>query len=376
MRWTRVQAQAFFIAASVLLATAGVAAAKTLRIRPPDFTSDAYWDGHAVYVIRVTGVERSGEPRGSLVRYEVVVRISHGPHEETGSVPAAALRPWTCEGATNPSKPRPGDYWLLLEPTTGHEPTAARPVGAPAADPLVQSLEHIAKLRTPSEPDNLLAVARSSDDLVAQYALRRLLGDPTATAAPAEVSGLRALADNVGHSAACRVLSYRAAAHLAGEPDASDAEYGWLQAAVKRTVADDPQQLEPFVDRMLSLAERRPETAAFLTALAEDANVSAAARAAAYDAFVDPRLFNFRTSDDVSRLVFQTCIDLLHDPQPAVRTAAAQALYDLARQVDQSAKAAWTAEGRRALLTAVQAEKDPATKKLLSAYYEGLGPHG
>ena len=335
----------------------------------PNFTAEEYWKSHLIYVAHVTKTQASDTPSAS-VTFERTAIFLNGPPAKTTSILVTQLWSWQNDG--QPLQLKIGDYVLLVEPKTNNEPIVARKIGAPDKDPLVKTLTKIAELRKSGDPKQLLENANSSDDLVSEYCLKRLLETPNVKATQTHLGKLKAQRDDKGRRASVRILSHRLASKLSGETNAATAEYSWLQQTISTSKATDWQEVSPFVNRLIEFGDKRNDTAAFLTKLVKDAKVPLPVRIAAYGAFQDPRLFNFASPDKTSELIFATCIDMLKDKQPEIRSAGAALLHGITSRIDASKRKPFAERAKSALQTALKSEKNDATIHHLKTYRDLL----
>jgi hypothetical protein len=335
----------------------------------PDVTSDAYWDSHHIGAVRVTaaGSDEQGRP---YVTYQWETRLSDGPAEKTATVLVSRLWFGTDPDAT--PHVAVNDRLILFSPKG--EPgaiVATRLDSGPQGTQTWNTLTQIASLRANrSDPSAYVQSALSTDSTVSRYALRSLLDDTGLQAQDGFRAELLQLRDGESRDTRVRVLANRLAAKLAGSSGPSVGEYVWLQDSLARSKIQDWNQLAPFVDRLLEFESQRPDLVTFFTQLATNPGATESARIAAYSTFEDPRMFHFDMPDALSGQIFQTSLQLLKDPEPAMRAAGAVLLHNIARRVTVGVRAEYLQNARAAIGEALAAESDDGARETLEFYLE------
>jgi hypothetical protein len=346
-------------------AAAGQTQAKNTN-HAPDMASDDYWDKHNIAIVRVaaTGTDDGGT---RYVTYEVETLISEAPLETPGTVPLSHL--WFGSGAGTPGSIAANDRFVFYYAKQEPSPIVAARLDLPGASRLVMDLQAIAKLRqNPSDQPAYLSGVFTGDSLVSQYCLRHLLNQPPARASGADLARLLRLRDDVSQDMQARMLANRVANRLAGGGDQPDAEYSWLQATLAAPRAEAWPALKHLVQRMFDFQIRRSETVDFLTRLVLNPAAPLDARIAAYGAFENPRIFLFDAPDAISQQVFETCVQMLQDPEPVIRGAGAALLRNISVAVSPAVSQPYFERSRAAISDALAVESDGSVRALLVHY--------
>src|SRR5262249_40982607 len=95
--------------------------------------------------------------------------------------------------------------------------------------------------------------------------------------------------------------------------------------------------------------------------LVTDPSTPKSVRIAVYGAFEDPRMFHFDAPDKASEQIFETCIHMLHDGEPALRGAGAALLHNISARVHLPGRPEYLKRSRVAIREALAVEEDPVT---------------
>jgi hypothetical protein len=191
---------------------------------------------------------------------------------------------------------------------------------------VVQRLEQIASLRLgEGGTEGLQNASLHADPAVAQYSLKRLLGDPQVSVPDQHFAQLRQARDDESSDPGVRLLAAELTFQREGKDRESDEAYQWLQTAITQSTAADWTQIAPFVRRLVAIDRRRSDTVAFLTRLATDEQVPEPVRIAAYSGFED---VIDRVSPQEAQRIIDACFQMLQSQNPVVRQAGASLLYN------------------------------------------------
>lgn len=336
----------------------------------PDITSGTYWDMHHIAAVRITAL-RMDDNGAELVTYQLERQFSQGLVETTGSAPASHF--WFGRDPANRPELAAGDNLIIFLAKEEPAPIVAAKAGDSDSSRLA-TLNRISALR--ENPGNLpayLNAVLSSDPLVARYSLRYLLDQSASLQAAGDyVAKLAQLRDDTSRESQDRILAARLVARINGSDENSVDEYARLQAALVNSASTEWTELSPFVHRLIEFDNRRTETITRLTQLATNPAASPAVRIAAYNAFENPRLFRFESPDEDSSRIFQACVALLQDPDPAMRRAGAALLHNIAAGAKAAGVPDFVAASSHAIAEALAVETDGVTQHHLSRYLQLL----
>ena len=332
----------------------------------PAITSDSYWNSHRIALVAVVGVGVEGGRE--RISYRVVTSFTgdNGRPQE-GSVWMTDL--WFGIYVKAAPEIAAGERLVFYWAADG-----SMPIVADTGDAVEQSARSLARIsalrRVATDTPALADGAFDRDPAVAQYALKRLLDDPTASVPVNLLTRLRTLRGQADAKPDVRLLANSLANRLEGKPRNSDEEYAWLTASLSGSTAGDWTELRAFVERLLDFDRRRPATIEFLTRLVLDGSKREDIRIASYGAFEDPRLFHFAEPDTESNRVFQACINMLADPNPLIRRAGAVLLNNDVTQIAPATRKAYAGRAAAALQSAIEKEGDEQNRVVLKSYLD------
>jgi hypothetical protein len=331
----------------------------------PDITSNSYWNDHSIALIEISHIARN-DKGALLVTYTVTQMFTSASLQSPRTAPASEF--WF--GGDEAPNLTEHQALVVYESKRGKQPLVA----SEAHDTEVTALRTISRLRM--EPGATPAVEESvfdKNDLVSRYSLRRLLSVNDFQAPRGYVARLAQLRDEATRPVESRILSARLVDKLEGRPDRSGEEYQWLEEALTHTPAAEWTDLRPFTSRLLEFQPERQETVNLLTGIAKQQTAPQALRIASYSAFDDPRLFHFDQPDPISDLVFQTCIQMLSDPDPVIRGAGAALLHNLAARIAGPYRSDYVARAKQSIQAAREHESDPTVRSQLDHFLSLLG---
>jgi hypothetical protein len=352
---------------AVLTATVAQIRAKTVDYTP-DFSSNATWDVNSICTVRITAAGKDDQGRDDIV-FDVENQFSGPPVDRTGTLPVSGL--WFGKDQDEPVPIAPQDRLLLVFPKDDSTAIVAIPLNTSEGVGTLSAVQRIASLR--AHPQDLQAYGEAvfqGEPIVSRYALGHLLEETSPRPAPGFVAPLRRLREDESRETRVRLLATRLADKLAGQLDYSDDEYAWLQRSLAGSSNPDWTQLIPFIDRLLEFESRRPESVRFFARVATDSRAKESVRIAAYSAFDDPRIFHFETSDSLNDEIFQACMQMLKDPEPAMRAAGATLLHNITMRVGETVRANYSLKSGTAIREALATEQDNATRETLHFYLQ------
>jgi hypothetical protein len=351
------------------LAIAGLAQLQAKWIDyTPDITSDSYWDSHRIGAVRITAALKDERGRDYVI-VQLERQISGEPMEPARTILLSQF--WRASDRDQQPAIRVGDRFILYEANRSSVPIVAVTLDGAEGSRLLNRLIQIAALREnpPRQPAYLEAVF-AEDSVVSKYSLHHLLTQAAPQPAPAYLIRLRWLRDEGTRDTTVQVLAGRLANNMEGQPEYSDAEYSWLQAALVASRDHEWTELRSFVDRLLEFEQKRPDTVAFFSRLVTDPSSSQPVRIAVYGAFEDPRLFRFDAPDTESDTIWNACSQMLHDRELAIRRAGAALLHNLSSRVATPARAAYLRKASSSIREALASENDEVARATLSFYLE------
>jgi hypothetical protein len=354
---------------TLLLAAAGQNRAKSIDYAA-DVASDAYWDAHHVGAVRITSVGNDEQSREYII-YQLESQLSDGPIERTGTVLLSHLQ----FGPDAGEMPHVAINDRLMFHYPKREPGTILATKLDNGSESMRTWDtfvQIAKLR--ENRANQAAYTQSvfsTNPVVSRYSLRHLLEEAEVQPQDGFVSQLLVLRDDESRDLQVRVLANRLVDKLAGRSDHSDGEYVWLQDSLAGLKEEGEwTQLTPLVDRLLEFESKRPDSVSFFTHLATDPRAMKSARIAGYSTFEDPRIFHFEMPDALSERIFQTCMEMLKDQEPAMRAAGAALLHNISRRVNAADSTAYRKKSRTAIGEALAAETDDTARDTLDFYLD------
>ena len=329
----------------------------------PDVTSDAYWDAHNIAIVRISEISNDDQGR-SLITYTVRRSISDGGKPGTETVRSSHL--WFGMDE-EPPRLAVNQELILYKSKQGQEPVVASLVHETNRRQIAALLQ-IARLRTEAGPTQaILESAMDQDEVVSRYSLRRLLSNPPSQPPQGYVARLVQLRDQQSRPAVSRILSEELAEQLEGR-EKSDGEYSWLQDAIRQTPAADWTDIKPFVDRIVEFEGKRRDNVVFLTGLVKQQNAQRQRRIAAYSSFDDPRMFHAGAPDQLSDVIFDTCIQMLKDPDPVIRGAGAALLHKGAARIASPHRSTYVERAKQAIQSASEHEEDAGVRGQFTHY--------
>jgi hypothetical protein len=339
-----------------------------------DFAAESFWQNHSI------GVGRVVQTDGILARFTTVSTISGAisPGERLGMVVHEFLSLQEIEKTSgvvrisfwdNDGNPllRKGDCLLLVEALSRNEFVQAKRIKG-VDDPLVKGLTRIAELRSGSDPAALAQAVLLPEPVVADYALRRLIENPSlrkgldAQSRPEYSRQLLELRNDRKREPGTR-LSLHALASLLDTNLPAEAEYVWLQQALTRDTREDS---DLFLNKLLEHKEKREDTAAFLIGIAKNSGTPAPFRSTVSSYLSDRRVYDYSNpSGPLSKRVFETCLELLRDSSRQLRSGGSGALNVIVRDTkDPAEKQRLSAAATAAIRQALQKEKDEETQSI------------
>jgi hypothetical protein len=354
---------------NITLAIAGVSQLHAKWIDyTPDITSNSYWDSHCIGAVRIIATGRDDQGRDYIID-QLERQISGEPMEPARTIPLSQF--WRASVREEQPPIGVGDRLIVYEPKKGSAPIVTVTLDGTEGSRLFNRLIQIASLR--ADRDNLQAYLEAvfaEDSVVSQYSLRHLLTQAVPQPPPAYLTRLRRLRDEGTRDTTIRALASRLANRMEGQPDDSDAEYSWLQAALVGSRDHDWTELRSFVDRLLEFERKRSDTVAFFSRLVTDPSNGKSVRIAVFGAFEDPRLFRFDAPDKESDRIWKACVQMLHDGELALRRAGAALLHSLSARVATPARAAYLRNASAAIREALASENDEIMRETLDFYLE------
>jgi len=120
----------------------------------------------------------------------------------------------------------------------------------------------------------------------------------------------------------------------------------------------------------LDFKTKRPETVESFSRLVIDSTTALSVRIAVYGALEDPRLFHFEAPDKDSEQIFQTCIQMIHDREPALRGAGAALLHNISARVHLPARPDYLKRSSAAIREVMAAEQNSITHEYFNQFLQ------
>jgi len=336
----------------------------------PDIGSPQFWDSHDIALVRVLQV---GEEGGQvMVRTKLVEQLSGRTLGPRPSFPLGQF--WFgLDPAQRPTL-AVNDYVVIYVPQTASTPIPSVKLGVPPdGSPLVGRLRKIARLRTGDGGIQALQQAALDPDAeVAVYSLRSLLDMPRLQTAPDFAGRLLRRRDDPAAAPQVRLLANQLALKLQSKPESSPESVAWLRTVISRSTETDWTRIRPFVRRLLTLPDQRPQNVQFLTTLAESESTPQPIRIAAYSAFEDESLFQFTAPDSQSNRIFDASVRMLQSSSPLIRHAATTLLHNLSVRTEPTVGQTYRARARSAIVNASDREPNTDVRQQMQRFADRL----
>jgi len=360
-----------------------------------DFVAPQYWDTHQAFYGTIVNSYTNGAGDIAIV-FNVIDKVTPDVQVTNHTLLASQTSLW--EDSPWSDHLRVGADFLFFE--SNQQPPGLQFIENESDTNLAKSLISIGKIHERRDDQMLLESCTSQDDLVTKYCLNQILFRPDMHYRGEDLHALTSLRDDVRRPAEIRIDAEEAILKftkgftntegnydalrrrfLAVNPSLND-EYFWIKNLMSGKPPARRADMDYLAERLLDFQSFKVDNVHLLASLANDSESSydgQMMRVSMCSKLNDLRLFDSHhyTTDDFNRqdvlgcigpnleFAFNTCLNLIKDPDPEMRSVAAFIACSLARCALPEEGKILKQRAKEALESAITTEEDRLTKSEL-----------